>query len=260
MVRVRSEVPPETIIEGAKPLVMVGFERTVRVAAAVVLVVPFVEVTVLVVLFSDPVEVAVTFTLTVHVAPPAIVPELKEMLLAPAVGLYVGVPQPLVLAPVGEATCRPGGNVSLKATPVSEVLLLLLWMVMLSVELELDPTPMVEGVNVLVTVGAARMKFAVIVVLPPPLGVTNVQGSAVAPLVQVVPDAPAVPLTLQLLKTNAVFAVAVMVTLVPPLMLVEVQVVGQLMPPVLLVTVPPPVGEMAAVMISPVAGLIGTPA
>ena len=170
------------------------------------------------------------------------------------------MPQLLVLDPVGEATFIPEGNVSVKATPVSDVLLLLLWMVMLSCEVELAPTPMVEGVNVLVTVGAARTKFAVIVVAPPAVGATNAQGFAVAPVVHVVPLAPAVPLTVQLLKTNPVFTVAVMLTLVPPLMLLEVQVPGQLMPPVLLVTVPPPVGEMAAVMTSPVAGFIGTPA
>jgi len=257
MVMVSVDVPPALMVAGANPLVIVGFERTVSVAFAVVLVAPLVEVTVLVVLLSDPVEVAVTFTLTVHVVPPAMVPELKEMLVAPAVGLYVGLPQLLVLAPVGEATFIPEGNVSVKVTPLSDVLLLVLVMVMLSCDVELDPTPMVEAVNDFVTVGAVSTKFAVIVVVPPPVGTTNAHGSTVAPVVHVVPVAPAVPLTLQLLKTNPVFAVAVMLT-VPLLMLLEVQVPGQLIPPVLLVTVPPPVGEMAAVMTSPAFGITET--
>ena len=69
-------------------------------------------------------------------------------------------------------------------------------------------------------------------------------------MTQVVAPVPAVPLTVQLLNTKPEFAVAVMLTVVPPPILLDVQVPGQLMPPVLLVTVPPPVGDMTAVMVS----------
>ena len=73
------------------------------------------------VLLYVPAVGAVTFTLTVHVPPAAIVPPEKEIEPAPAVGANVGVPQPLVEALGVLATAMaPGevGNVLLKATPL----------------------------------------------------------------------------------------------------------------------------------------------
>jgi len=75
-----------------------------------------------------------------------------------------------------------------------------------------------------------------------PVGVVNTHGLVFAPLLQV----KLVPL--QLLNAKPEFAVAVNVTLVPPGILLEVQVLGQLMPPVLLTTLPSPVGDIVTTM------------
>ena len=64
-----------------------------------------------------------TFTVTVQVPPAASVPLEKEIEPAPATGAYVGVPHPVVDAPVGLATTiAPGatGKVSENATPLRE--------------------------------------------------------------------------------------------------------------------------------------------
>jgi len=98
-------VPFTAMLVGLNALVMVGADTTVSVAEAVVpVVVGLVELTVPVVLVFVPAVVAVTFTETVHVPPTAMVPALKLIEVAPALGLKVGVPQPLVVALGVEAT------------------------------------------------------------------------------------------------------------------------------------------------------------
>ena len=177
---------------------------------------------------------------TVHGPEPVIVPSVA-VVQVPAVTL--------VLVEVGAV--HPAGTVIVASEPDANGLLG-------PVKLKVRVSPVLlaarlvgETVIVPDPLLAAVTKLAVIVVaLPVPLGVTNVQGFEVAPVTQVVPVDPAVPVTVQLLKANPEFAVAVMVTLVPTVMLLDVQVVGQLMPPVLLVTVPSPVGDMTAVMVS----------
>ena len=74
-----------------------------------------------VVLVFVPVEVAVTFTDTVHVALAKVEPPVR--LIVPAPALAVRVPPQLFTAPDGVATTKPLGNVSLTATPVNAVLL-----------------------------------------------------------------------------------------------------------------------------------------
>jgi len=106
MVMVIVEVPVLTaMLAEPNALLMVGAETAVNVADAVVPVwLGLVEVTVPVVLTLLPAVVAVTFTEAVHVPPTAMVPPLKLIEVALALGLKVGVPQPLVVAPGVEAT------------------------------------------------------------------------------------------------------------------------------------------------------------
>ena len=106
IVMVIVEVPVVTaMLAEPNALAMVGADTAVNVADAVVPVPPLVELTVPVVLTLLPAVVAVTFTEAVHVPPIAMVPPLKLIELAPAVGLNVGDPQPgLVVAPGVEAT------------------------------------------------------------------------------------------------------------------------------------------------------------
>ena len=105
MVIVIVDVPFTAMLVGLNALVMVGADTTVSVAEAVVpVVVGLVELTVPVVLALLPAVVAVTFTEAVHVPPTAMVPPVKLIEVAPAVGLKVGEPQPLVVALGVEAT------------------------------------------------------------------------------------------------------------------------------------------------------------
>jgi hypothetical protein len=118
------------------------------------------------VLLYVPVADAVTSTLTVHVPPAAIVPPVKEMLVAPAVGANVGVPQPLVEAFGVLATTIPVGNVSAKATPLSA----LFWfgLVMTKVSVDGPGTRTGFGANCFVMLGGFN---AVIEALPMPVAV-----------------------------------------------------------------------------------------
>ncbi len=102
MVNVRVLVPFTLISSGEKDLLIVSPVDTVSVAEAVFPVPPFVEVTTPLVLIFEPLVVGVIFTLTVQVAPTAIEPFEKLIVVAPAAGEKVGVPHPEVLA-VGTA-------------------------------------------------------------------------------------------------------------------------------------------------------------
>ena len=106
IVMVMVEVPVVTaMLAEPNALVMVGADTAVSVADAVPPVwLGLVAVTVHVVLTLLPAVVAVTFTEAVHVPPTAMVPPLKLREVALALGLNVGVPQPLVVAPGVEAT------------------------------------------------------------------------------------------------------------------------------------------------------------
>ena len=80
---------------------------------------------------------AVTLTVTVQIAPAAIVPPENEIDPAPATGANVGAPHPLVVAfGVAATTIAPGatGNVSLKAMPPRELFWFGLVIVNVSVE------------------------------------------------------------------------------------------------------------------------------
>src|SRR5260370_26334094 len=103
---------------GLKALAIEGGATTVMEAEAVPPAPPSVELTLPVVLFWVPALVPVTLTENVHpLLAPRLAPD-KLMLLLVATAVIVPPPQ-LPVKPLGFATTRPAGNVSLKPTPVS---------------------------------------------------------------------------------------------------------------------------------------------
>jgi len=102
---------------------MVGGATTVMEALEVFPVPPLVELTVTL-LFSTPAIVPCTFTEIVQVAPGARLAPLKLMDEDPAVA--VAVPVQLLVRPLGVATTKPNGRLSVNATPFSVRFVLLL--------------------------------------------------------------------------------------------------------------------------------------
>src|SRR4030095_13689445 len=128
MVTVSSDVAPTRIGLVPNVLVMVGGCSAVNVATAepvaVVFVPPSIDETKPLTLVCGPAVVAVTLTLTVHVAPPAIVAPVtcpKSSVVPPAAGAQVGEPVHVVLAAGTAATCVPAGRLSVNLTPVTAV-------------------------------------------------------------------------------------------------------------------------------------------
>jgi hypothetical protein len=80
---------------------------------------PWVEVTALVLLFCEPVAVARTLSVKAQVAPAASAAADKLTLFDPAAAVIVPPPQ-LPARPLGVATSRPAGRVSVKPIPVRE--------------------------------------------------------------------------------------------------------------------------------------------
>jgi hypothetical protein len=133
--------------------------------------------------------------------------------------------------------CDPAENEPAGPVKLNVSILLMLPAVVVVGETTIAPWPLVAGVAV---------KFAVIVVVTVPKVVSYTQGFVVTPVPQD-PPKPAVE-TVQLVNAKPEAGVAVIVTLVRLAMAVDVHVVGQLIPPVLLVIVPPPVGDITAVI------------
>ena len=161
-----SEVVPFTLIdEGLKTLAMDGGASTLTLAEAVPPVPPSFEVTALVVLFCRPAAVPVTFTENVQEELAAMVPPVRLITLVFCVAVMVPPPQ-LPVSPFGVDTTSPAGSVSVKATPVRAIALLLV-MVKLS---EVDPfSGMLAAPNALVMVGGPttlRLAFEVFPVPP----------------------------------------------------------------------------------------------
>lgn len=141
----------------------------------------------------------VILTGTVHGPEPVMVPRLTPVQV-PAVAL--------VLVEVGAV--HPAGTRIVASEPEANALLGPVKLNVRVLVVLLATTVVGETVIVPDPLLAAVTKFAVsVVVLPLPVGATKVQGFAVAPVVHVVPLDPAVPLTLQLLKTKPEPAVAV---------------------------------------------------
>jgi hypothetical protein len=168
MVKVNIVVPPILIVEGEKTLLIDAARAlTVNVAEAVLPVPPGEELTVPLVFTREPMDVPLTFTLAMQVPLAAIVPPEKESDVAPAAGAKVGLPQPEMLTPGTEATCKPLGNVSLKATDPREYVLAL---VIVKIKTVVPFTVTVLGVKDLVmNAGPVTVREAEAVFPIPPL-------------------------------------------------------------------------------------------
>jgi hypothetical protein len=130
MVKVSEVVAFRAMLLGLKILAIEGGATTLIEAEAVPPVPPSVEVTFPVVLFCVPAAIPVTFTEKLQKLLAAIVPPLRLITFVPAVAVIVPAPQDPV-NPFGVEITRPAGRVSLKATPVIAVVVLLFWMVKL---------------------------------------------------------------------------------------------------------------------------------
>ena len=133
---------------------------TVRFALAELAVSPLVVVTVPVRLDLVPVLVEVTSAVMLQLPLAGMVPPLKLRDLPPADAL--SVPPQLLLVVSGEAIFSPLGKLSLKAAPVSATLLGLVSVMVLVL---VPFTPMVAGLKLVLTVGAAFAKTTVLVLV-----------------------------------------------------------------------------------------------
>src|SRR5262245_50998293 len=189
-------------------LAIVGAVRvpTISVAVALLPVPPFVEVTAEVVLFLLPAVVPVTLIENVQDPAAARVAPERVTLPLPAVAVMVPPPHEPV-RPLGVATERPAGNVSLNATPVSAVEVLELLIVKVSTDV--PPTEIDAGAKLLAIEGGDS-GFTV----------------SVAPAVLPVPPFVDVTAEVVLLLSPAVAPVTVIekVQLPPPAMLAPVSV------------------------------------
>src|SRR6266700_2141129 len=166
MVKVREVEPFSGIVAAPNALVIVGGATTVMFADAVLPVPPFVEVTLPVVLFFRPAVVPVTFAVSVHEVLTAIVPPVKLTLPEPATA--VAVPPQVLVNPLGVATTRPAGSVSVKATPVSATVLAA-GLVMVKVSEVVPFSGIVAAPNALaIEGGATTVRVAVLLVVPVP--------------------------------------------------------------------------------------------
>lgn len=106
----------------------------------------------------------VTFTTTVHELLAAIVPPVKETVPDPATAAVV--PLHVLVSPLGVATTRLAGKLSVNAIPVNPTVAE--GLVMVIVMVLVPPTPIVLGVNTLVVVGAATTVIVSVAVPPVP--------------------------------------------------------------------------------------------
>jgi len=165
MVNVSEVVAFRAMLLGLKTLAIDGGATTLIDAEAVPPVPPSVEVTFPVVLFCVPAAMPVTLTENVQELLAAIVPPLRLITLVPAVAVIVPAPH-VPVRPLGVETTRPAGSVSLKATPLSAVVVLLFWMVKLS---EVEPFSGIEAApNALMITGAPTTVIEAFDVLPVP--------------------------------------------------------------------------------------------
>jgi hypothetical protein len=168
IVKVSEVEPLSGMLAAPNALLMVGGPTTVRLAVLLVAPAPVsVELMAPVVLGLLPAVVPVTFTLIEHEPPDVRVPLLRLMLLLAAVA--VTVPLQVSLSPLGVATTKPAGRVSLKLTPVRPNPALGLLRV--KVKLVVPFSGMLAAPNALLIVGGlATVRVAVLLATPvPPL-------------------------------------------------------------------------------------------
>jgi hypothetical protein len=156
MVKFNTVLPFKGIVTSSKDLTMLGAlkELTISESLAVFPVPPFVALTLPEVLFFVPIVVAVTSTLTVQVPLAVMVPPLKVNEVAPAAGEKAGLPQPDVPVFGVAATCKPEGNESVNATPVSAVPVFAF--VIVKVSVLTPPTEIGSGEKLLLMEGAVK--------------------------------------------------------------------------------------------------------
>ena len=152
--------------EGLKDAMQLDAVTTVKVAAQVFPVPPFVEYTVTLFVFV-PVVFGVTLTLKLHEPLAARVAPDSITKVFPAFAVIVPPPH-VPDRPLGVATTNPTGNESVNATPVKE--LLALGLVIVKVKDVVAPTSTVPAPNVLVIDGGDRTVSVAVDVFPvPPL-------------------------------------------------------------------------------------------
>lgn len=167
MVMVNVLNPFTGIPVGLNTLTIAGGATTVTVAVLLVAPVPpSVEVIAPVVLFIVPAAVPVTFTERVQLVPAAMAPAVRLTVTEPAVA--VGTPPQVLANPLGVATTKPAGKLSVKATPVSAVVPFGLLIVNVSEVVPLSG--MLAAPNALLMVGGdTTVRVAVLLVAPGPL-------------------------------------------------------------------------------------------
>jgi hypothetical protein len=171
-VRVSEVAPFSGTLVPPNALVIAGGAATLMLAEAVLPVPPFVELTapeVLVIVM--PTAVPVTFTVSVQFVFTPTVPPAREMLPEPAVAVTVELVPQVFATPGVEATTRPAGSVSVKATPVWATVLAA-GLVMVNVNALLALRLIAVGLNALlivsgVTIGMVPGAFTVDVSPPP---------------------------------------------------------------------------------------------
>jgi hypothetical protein len=123
IVNIKEVVAFRLIVEGLNTLAIDGGASTLTLAEAVPPVPPSVEVTLPVVLFCSPAAIPVTLIEKVQEPLAAIDPPDKLITFVPAVAVIV--PPQVPVCPFGVEMINPAGSVSLNATPVSAVVVLL---------------------------------------------------------------------------------------------------------------------------------------
>lgn len=164
MVKFSAVVPLRGILVAPKAFVIKAAAVTVTEALAVLPLPPSAEVT-RTLLFFTPAVVPVTFTNTVHDALDARVAAPKLTAELPAVAVVV--PLQVLVKPLGVATIKPAGKLSVKATPVKEMELVAGLTIVK--EREVKPfTGIVAAPKVFVIVGGAATERLALAVLPVP--------------------------------------------------------------------------------------------
>lgn len=171
-VNVIVEVPLVGMLAGEKAFAIDGGVNTVTVAEAVFPVPPFVEVTAPVVLFCVPAAVPVTFTEKLQLLFVGMVAPERLTLFIPCAAVIAppSVAQEPPLSPFGVDTANPAGSVSVKATPVSEVVFAT-GFVIVNVKLVVPFTGIVAAPKAFaIDGGATTVSVAVLLAVPvPPL-------------------------------------------------------------------------------------------
>src|SRR5258708_161175 len=165
MVKVSEVVPFSGTAGAPKALAIDGGASTLMLVEAVPPVPPSVEVTLPVVLFFVPAVVPVTFTAKVQDVLRVRVARSRWMTFVRGVAFF-SPRAPLPAGGWGVAPPGPAGRVSLKPMPVSEVVVLLFWMVKVS---EVEPfSEMLAAPKALMMTGGATTVIEALEVLPVP--------------------------------------------------------------------------------------------